>query len=64
MNEDKKKEYPSSSPKDNRFKSQDEFDNAPREDRKVEQAADDALVTSTAKPDPVYKEVAEEDRNK
>ncbi len=64
MNTNKKDKYPANEPKDNRFKFQDEFDNAAPEDRVVEQRPEEGVKTSTAEPDPDYREVPEEKRKK
>ena len=64
MNDDKKRPYPGNSPEDNRFKNQDEFDNASPDERLIEQRPDEGVKTSTAEPDPDYRDVAEEDTKK
>ena len=64
MNDQKKKGYPAGSPEDNRFKNQDEFDNASREDRLTEQASEEGVKTSTAPPDQHYRDIPEEDTTK
>ena len=64
MSDDKKNKYPANSPEDNRFKNQDEFDNAAAEDRMVEQNPDEGIKTSTAEPDADYREVPEEKAKK
>ena len=64
MDDNKKSRYPANSPEDNRYKNQDEFDNAPEEDRAVEQRPEEGVKTSTGAPDPNYRDVPEEDRKK
>lgn len=64
MNENKKKGYPATTTEDNRFKNQDEFDNAPREDRMAEQHPEEGVKTSTAPPDADFRDVEEEDAKK
>ncbi len=62
MSNDKKSDYPAQSTEDNRYKNQDEFDNAPREDRKAEQHINEP-ATSTAKPDRAFNEISDDNED-